>query len=175
MPSRTGPRPATTYDTGDYVRALDEALRFAGYEDVRAEQAERRERGDHVLLGVGVSTYVEITSFSSKEYARVEVTEAGTVRVHTGTSPHGQGHETAFAQLAAGMLAVPMEAVSVRHSDTGAVAQGQGTWGSRSLQAGGSSVAVRAEEVIEKARSLAASSLEVDAADLEGPSTAGSA
>ncbi|MGZ8571118.1 MAG: xanthine dehydrogenase family protein molybdopterin-binding subunit [Actinomycetota bacterium] len=159
----------TIYDSGDYVRSLDEALRLAGYDGLRAEQRERRERGDHLLLGVGVSTYVEITSFSSKEYARVEVTEDGTVLVHTGTSPHGQGHETAFAQLAAGMLSVPMEAVKVLHSDSGVVAQGQGTWGSRSLQAGGSSIAVRAGEVIETARALAASSLEVDVADLEGP------
>ncbi len=159
----------TTYDTGDYVRSLDEALRVAGYGALRAEQRERRERGDHLLLGIGVSTYVEITSYSSKEFARVEVTEDGTVLVHTGTSPHGQGHETAFAQLASGMLAVPVGAVRVLHSDTGVVAQGQGTWGSRSLQAGGSSVAVRAEEVIEKARALAARRLEVDVADLEGP------
>ena len=159
----------TVYDTGEYDRSLEEALRVAGYDDLRADQRRRRERGDHLLLGIGVSTYVEITSFSSKEHARVEITADGAALVHTGTSPHGQGHETAFAQLAAGMLALPFDAVRVVHSDTGLVERGQGTWGSRSLQAGGSSVAVRAGEVIEKARTIAAGLLEVDGADLEGP------
>ena len=159
----------TTYDTGDYARSLDEALRIAGYDALRIEQRGRRERGDHLLLGIGLATYVEITSYSSKEYARVEVDEEGSVLVQTGISPHGQGHETGFAQLASAMLAVPLERVRVVHSDTGVVAQGQGTWGSRSLQAGGTSVAVRADEVVDKARVLAAHELEVDAADVEGP------
>jgi aerobic carbon-monoxide dehydrogenase large subunit len=159
----------TTYDSGDYGMALDQALKAAGYEELRREQAGRRERGDRLLLGIGVSTYVEITSYSSKEFARVEVDPGGAVTVAVGTSSHGQGHETAFAQLAAGMLAVPTSAVRVVHSDTGLVERGEGTWGSRSLQAGGSSVAVRAGEVIEKARRLAAETLEVDEADLEGP------
>jgi carbon-monoxide dehydrogenase large subunit len=156
----------TEYDTGDYGAALDEALRLAGYERLRAEQASRRARGDHIALGIGVSAYVEITSFSSKEYASVEVDHDGSVKVLTGTSPHGQGHETAFAQLASGVLGIGFGDVTVIHSDSSLVPRGEGTWGSRSLQAGGSSVYERANEVLEKARRVAAHLLEVDTADV---------
>jgi len=158
-----------TYDSGDYGISLDEALRLASYDDLREQQRERRRRGDHLLLGIGVSTYVEITSFSSREFAQVDVEADGTVIVFAGTSSHGQGHETAFAQLASGTLGVPLDAVTVVHSDTARVERGEGTWGSRSLQAGGSSVAARAGEVLDRARVLAAELLEVDVADLEGP------
>lgn len=157
----------TVYDVGDYERALGEALRLAGYDALRAEQAARRQRGDHLALGIGVATYVEITSFSSKEFASVEVHADGAVTVETGTSPHGQGHETAFAQLASGVLGVAFEAIRVVHSDTGLVKRGAGTWGSRSLQAGGSSVFERSGEVLDKARALAAHLLEADGTDLE--------
>ena len=157
----------TVYDVGDYELALGEALRLAGYDALRAEQAARRQRGDHLALGIGVATYVEITSFNSKEFASVEVHVDGRVTVVTGTSPHGQGHETAFAQLASGMLGVPFEAIRVVHSDTAIVKRGAGTWGSRSLQAGGSSVFERCGEVLDKARTLAAHLLEADAADVE--------
>jgi carbon-monoxide dehydrogenase large subunit len=157
------------YDVGEYGEVLDEALRLAGYEKLRSEQRARRDRGDHVALGIGISSYVEVTSFSSKEFAAVEAHDDGTVTVMTGTSPHGQGHETAFAQLASGILGVSFEDVRVVHSDTGRVRRGAGTWGSRSLQAGGSSVAERSDEVVEKARALAAHVLEVDEADLADP------
>ena len=156
----------TVYDIGDYAKALDEALRIAGMDALRAEQAARRARGDHVELGIGLATYVEITSFMSKEFGAVEVATDGTVTVHTGTSPHGQGHETAFAQIASAVLGVPFTSVRVVHSDTGVVRRGAGTWGSRSLQAGGSSVLERSEEVVAKARTLAAHLLEVDEADI---------
>ena len=99
----------TVYDIGDYAKALDEALRIAGMDALRAEQAARRARGDHVELGIGLATYVEITSFMSKEFGAVEVATDGTVTVHTGTSPHGQGHETAFAQIASAVLGVPFD------------------------------------------------------------------
>jgi carbon-monoxide dehydrogenase large subunit len=157
----------TEYDVGDYERALGEAERLAGIDALRAEQAVRRERGDHLALGIGVATYVEITSFSSKEFASVEAHPDGLVTVTAGTSAHGQGHETAFAQLASGVLGVPFEAIRVVHSDTGLVRRGAGTWGSRSLQAGGSSVFERSGEVLEEARGLAAQVLEADEADLE--------
>ncbi|HEX6131122.1 MAG TPA: molybdopterin cofactor-binding domain-containing protein, partial [Actinomycetota bacterium] len=157
------------YDVGDYERALDEALGVAGYDGLRAEQAARRARGDRLALGVGVSCYVEITSFSSKEFAEVRVGPDGGATVLVGTSSHGQGHETAFAQLAASVLGMPTEAVAVVHSDTGRVERGAGTWGSRSLQAGGSSVLERALEVVAQGRRLAAAALEVDEADLVGP------
>jgi carbon-monoxide dehydrogenase large subunit len=159
----------TTYDTGDYEGALSEALRLVGYEELRAEQASRRARGDHMALGIGVSTYVEITSFSSKEFGAVQVEPSGIVTVFTGTSPHGQGHETAFAQIASGVLGVPFEGVRVVHSDSALVERGEGTWGSRSLQAGGSSVLERSNEVVDRARQIAAHMMEVDTADLEGP------
>jgi carbon-monoxide dehydrogenase large subunit len=157
----------TTYDVGEYGVALMEARRLAGYDEVRAEQTARRDRGDPLALGIGIATYVEITSFGSKEFAAVEAHRDGTVTVLTGTSPHGQGHETAFAQLASGVLGVPFDAVRVVHSDTGLVRRGAGTWGSRSLQAGGSSVLERSGEVLEQARRLAAHLLEVDGSDLE--------
>jgi carbon-monoxide dehydrogenase large subunit len=156
----------TVYDVGDYRRALGEAQRLAGYEELRAEQTARRARRDPLALGVGVATYVEITSFRSKEYAAVQVHGHGGVTVATGTSPHGQGHETAFAQLAAGVLGVPFESIRVVHSDTAVVKRGAGTWGSRSLQAGGSSVFERSRMVADKASRLAAHLLEVDEADL---------
>ena len=158
----------TTYDIGDYEPALDEALRLAGLDDLRREQAARRERGDHVVLGIGVSTYVEITAFASKEFGSVEVGSDGSVTVLAGTSPQGQGHETAFAQIASAVLGVPFVSVRVIHSDTGVVPRGAGTWGSRSLQIAGSAVAEQSQAVAMKARTLASHLLEVDEADLTG-------
>jgi aerobic carbon-monoxide dehydrogenase large subunit len=156
----------TTYDVGDYGRALDEALRIAGYDGLLREQRTRRERGDHELLGVGLSTYVEITAFAEKEFGSVDVAADGTVTVLTGISPHGQGHETSLAQIVSGVLQVPFESVRVIHSDTGIVPRGSGTYGSRSLQLGGSAVFERSNEVLSKARRLAAHALEVDEADV---------
>ena len=152
-----------TYDTGDYEKSLDEALRLVGYDALRAEQAARRARGDEVCLGVGVATYVEITAFGGREYAAVEMGADGRATVSVGTTPAGHGHETAFAQLASASLGIPFEDVTVVHSDTGLVARGEGTWGSRSLQIGGSSVFEQAEAVVEKGREVAAALLEVDA------------
>jgi carbon-monoxide dehydrogenase large subunit len=156
-----------TYDTGDYEKALGEALRLVGYEELRAEQAARRAGGDAVCLGIGVATYVEITGFGGREFAAVEVGPDGHVTVSVGTTPAGHGHETAFAQLASATLGVPFENVVVVHSDTGLVARGEGTWGSRSLQIGGSSVYEQAEAVVGKGREAAAMLLEVDAEDVE--------
>jgi carbon-monoxide dehydrogenase large subunit len=156
-----------TYDTGDYGRSLDEALRQVGYEEVRAEQAERRARGDEMCLGIGVSTYVEVTAFSGREFAAVEVGSDGRASVLAGTSSHGQGHETAFAQIVSESLGIPFEDVTVVHSDTGLVPRGEGTWGSRSLQIGGSSVYVQSEAVVERGRAVAAALLEAEEADVE--------
>jgi carbon-monoxide dehydrogenase large subunit len=156
-----------TYDTGDYEKALDEALRLAGYEALRAEQAIRREREDEVCLGIGVATYVEITAFGGREFAAVEIGGDGRATAFAGTTPAGHGHETAFAQLVSASLGIPFEDVTVLHSDTGLVARGEGTWGSRSLQVGGSSVFEQAEAVVEMGREVAAALLEVDAADIE--------
>ncbi len=155
----------TTYDTGDYELALDEVLRLSGYEELRREQAERRARGGRVQLGIGLCTYVEITGFT-REFGAVEVHTDGSVTVLTGISPHGQGHETGFAQLVSGLLGVPFEMVHVVHSDTDVVPSGQGTYGSRSLQIGGSAVWQAGEVVLEKAKRLAAHLLEAAYADV---------
>jgi carbon-monoxide dehydrogenase large subunit len=154
-----------TYDSGDYERALDEVLRLAGYEELLREQEERRARGDTKLLGIGLSVYVEVTGWGS-EFGAVEVEPDGSVIVLTGVSPHGQGHETAFAQLASGLLKVPFERVTVRHSDTSLVPKGDGTMGSRSLQLGGSAMWKAGEEVVEKARRIAAHLLEASPDDV---------
>jgi carbon-monoxide dehydrogenase large subunit len=156
----------TTYDVGEYGRALDEALHLARYDELRAEQAVRRRRGDHELLGIGVSSYVEITAFSEKEFGSVEVGVDGAVTVRTGISPHGQGHETSLAQIASGVLRVPLHTVRVIHSDTGEVPRGGGTYGSRSLQLGGSAVFERSNEIVARARDLSAAALEIDVADV---------
>lgn len=155
-----------TYDTGEYERAMDEAIRLADVPELRREQAERRARGDRFALGVGVSVYVEVTGATRKELGSVEVGTDGSVTVRVGTSCHGQGHETAFAQVASGVLAVPMDSVRVIHSDTAAVPRGEGTYGSRSLQIAGSSVFEAAETVVGKARSLAAHLLEAAPEDV---------
>ncbi len=154
------------YDVGDYEHALDEALRLAHHEDLRSEQRERRERGDRCQLGIGVSTYVEVTGFGRKEFGAVSVDEDGSVTVRVGTSSHGQGHETALAQLASGLLGVELGDVRVVHSDTALVPRGEGTFGSRSLQIGGSSVHDAALTVLGKAKELAAHLLEVAPEDI---------
>jgi aerobic carbon-monoxide dehydrogenase large subunit len=154
-----------SYDSGEYEQALDKAIEAAGYEALRAEQRERRERGDAVQLGIGISTYVEFTGFGG-EKGTCTVDEDGHVMVSTGTSPHGQGHETAWAQLVSGTLGVALEEVTLVHSDTAKVAPGLGTMGSRSLQVGGSAVLGATRVVLEKARQLAGHILEADAADI---------
>jgi aerobic carbon-monoxide dehydrogenase large subunit len=154
-----------TYDTGAYERALDEALRLAGYASLRREQAERRQRGDAHLLGVGIGSYVEITGWGS-EYARLSVADDGSIRVFTGSSPQGQGHETAFAQIVADRLAVPFGSVFVQHSDTALVPRSEGTMGSRTLQVGGSAVLEAADLLLERARALAANLLEAAPSDV---------
>lgn len=157
----------STYDVGDYELALDEALRLAGYEELRGEQAKRRSRGDHLALGIGLATYVETTGGRPGEFARVEVAEDGGVTVRSGLTSTGQGHETALAQLAAELLGVELERVRVIHSDTAAVERGEGTYGSRSLQVGGTAVWQASEAVVEKARRIAAHVLEAAVEDVE--------
>ena len=156
-----------TYDTGNYGRALEVALADAGYEELRAEQSARRARGDTVQLGIGISLYVEVTGvLTPMEYALVRVEPDGTVVVHSGTTSTGQGHETAYAQLASALLDVPMDIVSVIESDTGVVATGDGSYGSRSLQIGGSAVRAACLTLVEKAREEAARRLEAAADDI---------
>jgi aerobic carbon-monoxide dehydrogenase large subunit len=156
-----------TYDSGGYEAPLRQAVELAGYDRLRAEQAERRRRGDRLQLGIGVSTYVEITAGGmSTEYGSVEVHEDGTVTVAAGTSSHGQGHATSFAMIVADRLQVPIESIRFVQSDTALVPRGSGTGGSRSLQIGGTAVHEAAGAVVERGRQLAARLLEADAGDI---------
>ena len=156
------------YDSGDYAAALDKAVEMAGYDELRAEQKKRRAEADRLLLGIGVSCYVEVTAAGSPtEFAAVEVGPDGCITVRSGTANHGQGHETAFAMLAADRLGVDLERVRVIEGDTGEVARGDGTQASRSLQLGGSAVREACDVLIEKARALAAARLEAAPEDLE--------
>lgn len=159
------------YDTGDFPAALERALDAAGYDDLRKEQAERRARGDAVQLGIGIACYVEVTgggaeSGAPNENATVEVHPDGSATILTGTSPHGQGHETAWAMLASEELGIPVEKISLKWGDTDLVPVGGGTGGSRSLQQGGVAVRQASLELIDVARERAADALEADAGDL---------
>jgi aerobic carbon-monoxide dehydrogenase large subunit len=154
------------YDSGEYERALDKVLVAAGYDDLRAEQARRREDGGVRQLGIGLSTYVELTGLGV-EVGTCTVSEDGTVTVKTGTSPQGQGHETTWAQLVSWTLGVPMDDVRIVHSDTASVPRGMGTMGSRTLQVGGSAMINATREVLSKGRELAAHLLEASAEDVQ--------
>jgi carbon-monoxide dehydrogenase large subunit len=158
----------TTYDCGDYTRALDLALSAAGYVELRAEQARRREAGDVKALGIGVAVYVEVTAgpTAGGEFADVQVHPDGSATILTGASPHGQGHATSFAMIASEQTGIPMERITVVHGDTDVVARGEGTMGSRSLQLGGSAVFKASDEVVDQARSLAAELLEASVDDV---------
>ncbi len=157
-----------TYDSGEYARALDVALEHAGYDALRAEQSVRRERGDTKQLGIGIASYLEISAplTFNREYGSVEIEDDGKVTARVGTSAHGQGHETTFAMIISDALGVPMEDVSVIHSDTDQVIRGGGTGGSRSLQIGGSALFRASEEVLAQAKQLAAHLLEASADDI---------
>ena len=156
------------YDVGDFEGALDKALETAGYNDLRAEQKARRESGADKQLGIGLSVYVEITGGvdPKQEAAKLEVNDDGTATVYTGTSPHGQGHETAWAMLAHDETGIPMDQITLIWGDTDLVPTGGGTMGSRSLQQGGAAVHQGAIELVEKATQLAAQLLEADEADI---------
>jgi carbon-monoxide dehydrogenase large subunit len=157
------------YDSGDYERCLDEALRIADYEGLRKEQDARRTRGDSRHLGIGVSCYVEVSAATpgfTAEYASVEITAEGRAKVVAGTCAHGQGHHTTYAQIVASTLGIPVERVDFVDGDTDAVKSGVGTGGSRSAQVGGSAVKLAADAVLDKARLVAAHLLEADVDDI---------
>ncbi|WP_243719436.1 xanthine dehydrogenase family protein molybdopterin-binding subunit [Actinomadura sp. KC06] len=169
-----------TYDSGNYEAATDKALELFEYDKLRAEQADRRERRDPVQLGIGVSTFTEMCGLAPSrvlgslsygaggwEHASVRVLASGKVEVITGSSPHGQGHETAWAQIAADRLGVPFEDVKVLHGDTAISPKGMDTYGSRSLAVGGVALFSACDKVVEKARKVAAHLLEAAEQDLE--------
>ncbi|RZT88668.1 carbon-monoxide dehydrogenase large subunit [Pseudonocardia sediminis] len=156
------------YDSGEYAKAIDLALAESGYEGLRAEQKARRERGDVRQMGIGVSSYVEITGGGAfAEDASVEVHPDGSVTVLTGTSPHGQGHATAWAMLASEHLGIGLDKITVKHGDTELIPNGGGTMGSRSLQTGGIAVHQAAGELVDLAKQRAADLLEASVDDLE--------
>jgi carbon-monoxide dehydrogenase large subunit len=157
-----------TYDVGDYETALDKVLEAVGYAELRAEQQRRRDAGDAVQLGIGVSVYVEITGGVPPmgEQAKIEVTPEGRAVVYTGTSPHGQGHVTSWSMIAADETGIDMDDIDVVWGDTDLVPIGGGTMGSRSLQQGGAAVQKAAIELVAKARELAAKLLEANTDDV---------
>jgi carbon-monoxide dehydrogenase large subunit len=157
------------YDSGDYAAALDKVLAAAGYAGLRAEQASRRERGDPVQLGIGMSVYVEITAgdAASGETGRVEIHQDGTATVLSGSSPQGQGHATSWAMLVQEELGIPMQDVTVVSGDTDLIPAGTGTYGSRSLQLGGAAVQQAAAQVRERGRGLAAELAGASEAEME--------
>lgn len=158
----------TAYDTGAYEKSLDLALAAADYPALRAEQARRRAAGGTKAMGIGVSVYVEVTAgpMAGEEWGKVVVNPDGSATVYTGTSPHGQGHATSWSMLAADKLGISMDRIDVIHGDTDLVPKGVGTFGSRSLQVGGSAILKAADTVIERARTIAAELLEANVDDV---------
>lgn len=161
-----------TYDSGNYRAALDRALETVGYQALREEQ--RRLRGQGRYLGIGIASYVEITGLGAAaalaggrwESATVRMEPTGKVTVLTGSSPHGQGQETSFAQIVSDRLGVSVDDVAVVHGDTRAVPYGVGTFGSRNTALGGSAVYVASERIREKVTRIAAHLLEASPADV---------
>ncbi|MEK6323437.1 MAG: xanthine dehydrogenase family protein molybdopterin-binding subunit [Acidobacteriota bacterium] len=160
------------YDSGDYDAALNKALEMADYKNLREEQKKAREQGR--LIGIGLSTYVEICALGPSqampaggwESATVRIEPTGTVTILTGASPHGQGQETSFAQIAADELGVDLNAVTVIHGDTGIVQYGIGTFGSRATAVGGTAVFIALEKLKEKATNIAAHMMKTDASNV---------
>jgi len=156
-----------TYDSGDYAPALERALEAVGYGELRTEQKRRRESGGAKQLGIGLSVYVEVTNGGAEpEFGAVEITPEGGAILRTGSFAHGQGHETSYAQIVADRLGLDLDVVTVVAGDTDQVARGGGTYGSKSLQIGGTVAAQAAAEVVEKAKQLVAEELEANPADV---------
>lgn len=169
-----------TYDSGNYDQSTDRALEMFGYDELRAEQQRRRESGDPVQLGIGVSTFVELSGLAPSrvlgglnygsggwEHSSIRMLPTGKVEVVAGTTPHGQGHATAFAQIVSDELGIPFDDIILITGDTASSHKGMDTYGSRSLVVGGMAIVGASRKVVEKARLIAAHQLEADASDLE--------
>lgn len=167
-------------DSGNYELALDKALELSNYHQLRTEQRRRRDAGDPVQLGIGLCSYTENGGLSPSkmtaalrlgapgwEMASVRMLSTGAVQVVTGTSPHGQGHETTWSQIVADSLGVSVDSVEVVHGDTRSAPYGLDTYGSRSAAVGGTAVHLACQKVVTKARALAAHLLEASEQDLE--------
>jgi aerobic carbon-monoxide dehydrogenase large subunit len=169
-----------TYDSGNYEAATDRAKELFGYDALRAEQEERNARGDSVRLGIGISTYTEMCGLAPSrvlgslaygvggwEHASIRMLPTGKVEVVTGSSAHGQGHETAWSQIVADQLGVPFEDIRVLHGDTQVSPKGMDTYGSRSLTVGGMAVVGACDKVVEKGKHIAAHMMEASENDIE--------
>ncbi len=172
--------PGLVFDSGNYEGALDKALELIGYAEIRDEQEKRRAAGSRVHLGVGLSSYVEMCGLAPSrvlaslnysaggwEAATVRVLPTAKVEVVTGTSPHGQGHETSWSMIVADKLGIDPADVDVLHSDTAVSPSGLDTYGSRSLSVGGTALYLATEKVLEKAKAIAAHQLEAAPEDIE--------
>ena len=168
------------YDSGDYEKSLDKLLEHVDVPAFRREQEELRSRG--IYRGIGFSTYTEICGLAPTrvvgpegfgnqagfwESALVRVHNTGAVTAYTGSSPHGQGHETSFAQIVADRIGVDPSVVEIVHGDTGVGPEGRNTYGSRSLAVGGESLARCAVKVADKAKAIVAHNLEASPEDIE--------
>jgi carbon-monoxide dehydrogenase large subunit len=169
-----------TYDTGNYEAATAAARELFHYDELRKEQSERNRDGSPVRLGIGISTFTEMCGLAPSrvlgslayaaggwEHAAIRMLATGKVEVVTGSSAHGQGHETAWSQIVADQLGVPFEDVRVLHGDTAIAPKGMDTYGSRSLVVGGTAIVNACDKVRQKARVIAAAMLEVSPDDLE--------
>ncbi|WP_028925362.1 xanthine dehydrogenase family protein molybdopterin-binding subunit [Pseudonocardia acaciae] len=169
-----------TYDSGNYEAATAKAMQMFDYAGLRQEQERRRAAGDRTQLGIGISVFTEMCGLAPSrllgslgagaggwEHAAIRVLPTGKVEVVTGSSAHGQGHETAWSQIVADQLGVPFEDVEVLHGDTQVSPKGLDTYGSRSLPVGGTAVVKCAEKVVDKAKKVAAHLLEASEDDLE--------
>lgn len=157
----------TEYDSGNSPGTLEKVLELAGYNELRAEQARRRETGARTRLGVGLSVFVDVAGRNSPpESGSVEVLPDGSVIVRTGSSPHGQGHATVWAMIAAEQMGVEMSRISLVYGDTDEVPVGGDTFGSKSLQSAGVTVHKAAVNLVERGRQLAAAMLEASAEDV---------
>jgi carbon-monoxide dehydrogenase large subunit len=152
------------YDSGDYEKPLREALKMSDYDNLLRQRDERRKRGE--LVGVGFSTFVEPSGGAGFESGTVRVERTGEVTVLTGSSSHGQGHETSWAQIAAELMKTSPDDVTILHGDTHVSQQGTGTFGSRSAVVGGGALAIAAQRVIEKAKRIAAHLVEAAPEDI---------
>ena len=162
------------YDTGDYAHVLDLALAAAGYDELRAEQDKARAAGDPVQIGVGVATFIDRTAaLSDPSYGAAELRPDGTVLVRTGSSPYGQGHDTAWAMLVADRTGLPLESIEVVHGDTDQVPRAAITGGSQSAQRAGSAVAAATDDLVVRARQVVADALEAAVDDIVLELTAG--
>ncbi|CAN5647125.1 molybdopterin-dependent oxidoreductase [soil metagenome] len=153
------------YDTGEYEKALDYVLQTSKYSELRAKQEELRKQGRY--LGIGLVSYVEICGFGPFESSTVRVEPSGAVSIFTGISPHGQGQETTFAQMAADTIGADFQDVVVHHGDTANTPQGNGTMGSRGLVVGGAALHMSLNVIQEKAKRIAAQVLEASVDDIE--------